>query len=396
MMARHGMAVLAALVASALPTGAAGEDGAADDLGLALIGYLRTGVGGSIDGSPRSCFQLPGASAKYRLGNECETYGEIGAAGPVAKGADGSEFAVHVRSSFSRSDISSTTSYGIAEAWASGSHVLPGSLNSATVWAGQRFYMRQDVHINDFFYWDASGTGVGLQDLAVGRGKLAYALFVGDADAQKTVYRHDLRLHDIPTNPGGLLTIGGDIRTSDGDMGVMVTVQHSQSHVLGGQHRLAFQFGQGAASTLNHDSDLTDSADRRTWRAVDAWDFRLAPDWSGMLTGVVERRISPNVDERQTWYSVGARPVYHFTDHLAVALEVGHDIVQPDNGDVRRLTKITLAPMLTAGRAFTDRPQVRLFVTHAFWNQAAREAGLEETVGSIHGTTFGLQAELWW
>uniref|UniRef100_UPI00396CF417 carbohydrate porin n=1 Tax=Escherichia coli TaxID=562 RepID=UPI00396CF417 len=41
---------------------------------------------------------------------------------------------------------------------------LPGS----TIWAGKRFYQRHDVHMIDFYYWDISGPGAGLENIDVG------------------------------------------------------------------------------------------------------------------------------------------------------------------------------------------------------------------------------------
>ncbi len=46
---------------------------------------------------------------------------------------------------------------------------LPGS----TIWAGKRFYQRHDVHMIDFYYWDISGPGAGLENIDVGFGKLS-------------------------------------------------------------------------------------------------------------------------------------------------------------------------------------------------------------------------------
>src|SRR6266853_2790280 len=40
-------------------------------------GYFRSGYGLNSQGGSQVAFQAPGADAKYRLGNEAETYGEI-------------------------------------------------------------------------------------------------------------------------------------------------------------------------------------------------------------------------------------------------------------------------------------------------------------------------------
>jgi maltoporin len=48
---------------------------------------------------------------------------------------------------------------------------LPGS----TIWAGKRFYQRHDVHMIDFYYWDISGPGAGLENVDLGFGKLSLA-----------------------------------------------------------------------------------------------------------------------------------------------------------------------------------------------------------------------------
>ena len=44
---------------------------------LEFAGYLRSGLGTSVNSGSQSCFQLPGAQSKYRLGNECEQYAEL-------------------------------------------------------------------------------------------------------------------------------------------------------------------------------------------------------------------------------------------------------------------------------------------------------------------------------
>ena len=51
--------------------------------GLEFHGYVRTGTGVTSEGGKQACFGI--APAKYRLGNECETYGEVAFALPFGK-----------------------------------------------------------------------------------------------------------------------------------------------------------------------------------------------------------------------------------------------------------------------------------------------------------------------
>lgn len=51
-------------------------------------GYARSGIGWTGSGGEQQCFQATGADAKYRLGNECETYAEIKLGQEVWKDAD--------------------------------------------------------------------------------------------------------------------------------------------------------------------------------------------------------------------------------------------------------------------------------------------------------------------
>lgn len=43
----------------------------------------------------------------------------------------------------------------------------------STIWAGKRFYQRHDVHMIDFYYWDISGHGAGIENIDLGFGKLS-------------------------------------------------------------------------------------------------------------------------------------------------------------------------------------------------------------------------------
>ncbi|MEF8768555.1 carbohydrate porin [Candidatus Accumulibacter contiguus] len=62
---------------------------AKDARDLVVAGYLRALSGINSEGSRAACFQLAGSQAKYRLGNECEVYGELFVGKQLASFADG-------------------------------------------------------------------------------------------------------------------------------------------------------------------------------------------------------------------------------------------------------------------------------------------------------------------
>ena len=119
-------------------------------------GYARSGIGWTGSGGEQQCFQATGAQSKYRLGNECETYAELKLGQEVWKEGDKSfYFDTNVAYSVSQQNDWESTSPAFREANVQGKNLiewLPGS----TIWAGQRFYQRHDVHMIDFYYWDIS------------------------------------------------------------------------------------------------------------------------------------------------------------------------------------------------------------------------------------------------
>ncbi|WP_257463191.1 carbohydrate porin [Archangium lipolyticum] len=57
---------------------------------------------------------------------------------------------------------------------------------------------------------------------------------------------------------------------------------------------------------------------------------------------------------------------------------------------------------MSAAQEASSRPTIRLFVTHAIWDEAARlsfsdTSRLRQVFGDqLSGTSVGLQAEAWW
>jgi maltoporin len=101
------------------------------------------------------------------------------------------------------------------------------------------------------------------------------------------------------------------------------------------------------------------------------------------------------------WFTIGARADTWLSGPFRFLAEVGHDQVKPENGgDKLNMTKFTAAVAASAGKEAGSRPTVRLFVTHAVWNEAAR-LNLSGNTKAVFGdkkagTSVGVQAEAWW
>jgi maltoporin len=385
-------------------------------------GYVRAGVGTS-DGHTQACYQLAGAESKYRLGNECNVYSELEVDQKLFQFSSGMQISavgmVSLNNDLNRVLTFNTSDGNQGSIRAPQAYVqltdIPG-LDGARVWAGRIYYRRNDVHINDFYYWNPSGLGAGIENIPIGHGlKLSYGLFREDSvDAPNYATRHDLQLSGVHSNPGGELQLGlsyiparAPIEGANGVMqethsGWSITAQHIQTNLLGGKNKLAFQYGVGPGTGLSYTGTLTDDTSFRSFRALDAFDWQATQNFSGQVVGIYQRDIAPTGS--QTWVSMGVRPVYAFTQHIKLQGDLGRDVVRPDGGPTRTLLKASIALTLAMDRSFWSRPELRLFYTYAHWNQAAQNAAAPgdplSTTGifgtSRKGSTVGTQVEWWW
>jgi len=398
-------------------------------------GYLRSGVGATAGGGDQACFQAAGAPAKYRLGNECETYAEIGLGQEVwSEGnrsfyvdsmiayrsdqgndweAGGTDTDGGENNPFDEAGTTSIRQFNVV-----GKNLIP-SLPGAAIWAGKRYYKRHDVHINDYYYWDVSGPGAGIEDIDLGFAKASVA-WIRNTDGD-WVYQGsgtgtnlandtlDFRLAEIDVNPGGKLEIGYDYGKAnltdeqerdpgyEDQKGHLVTLEHTQSDWFGGYNKLALQYGtDGIIGSSGRNN--TGNSDGKMFRLVNQGVVGLSENIEMMYVQIYEDRDFDN-DSGQTWASFGVRPVYKWSDVMSTALEFGYDRVDPqaDGERSRDLKKLTLAQQWSAGNSFWARPQIRVFATYAKWDGGRYQAASESIdAGDDDGLTFGVQAEAWW
>ncbi|WP_315251065.1 carbohydrate porin [Pseudomonas fragi] len=382
---------------------------------LEFAGYLRSGVGNSLNGGKQSCFKLPGAEAKYRLGNECEQYAELELRQDVYSFDDGSVLSVDGMASLYNQYDRQLTFQGdngsarLPQLYAQWSN-LP-SLNGGSLWAGRRYYKRNDIHISDFYYWNQSATGAGIEDVLIGGLKYSYALSRKDNLYQENyVTRHDFNVAGFNTNPGGQLELGLSYldkpERTDAHSGWAITAQHVQSEFLGGKNKFAVQYGEGSGTGLGYTGDFRLDNSSKRYRIVEFFDWQVTPRFGGQVEAVYQKDFRPD-GGNQEWLSLGVRPTYAISEQFKLVTELGHDQVKAADG-TRKLSKFTFAPTWSPkGPGFWMRPEVRLYYTYASWNAAAQRAANEFDAGSAlsdsgafgsarHGSNAGLQVEYWW
>jgi maltoporin len=377
---------------------------AAAQISLGSTGYFRVGPQATAKDSNRACYGLSGAEWKYRLGNECDFYGEFLFTGNI-KQATGETVKISLMPNIYNGSASESgdAKLGMAQMYAEvgGLDFAP----QASFWAGKRYHRGADVHIVDKFFEQLDGTGAGATVNALG-GKLDVAYYradgAGAAGAQKPGNRLNAWLRDAPVNPGGTVNVVLNVTKGDftgGKAGTALSLRHSQANILGGSNNLWFQVAQGSAGLTGNFGDLTASSDVKKFRIADGFQFQVNEALGGQAIASFQSNKSDAGDATIT--SLGGRVSYALSRNFKLVSELGIDRVKPSGGSAANLTKFTIAPTLAAGKGFWDRPELRFYVTTAKWNDAANtQAGLAGLTGigdgKTSGTSYGVQAEIWW
>jgi maltoporin len=417
-----------------------------------ISGYLRGGFGASSYKGRQTCFSLAlpgGMVGKYRLGNECEIWSETEFKTVAYAGDDGVVSTVHfmptvfIPTTYIGYSPTATTSSPAMFTTATGATLafpnlyidLKGIswLGGGTAWVGTRYYKRESIYINDFFYWNPSGVGAGIEDINVWKDiRVSYGAFAVDGQTtsdggfpplparQDFGVRNDLQIRGIKPYSSGEFQIGFQYIADysdhkDPDTGVSVThggwgvtLQHVQTF-KGGQNKLAFQYGSGGGTgfgTLARfyypDFSLYQGPSEKRLRFLDVLTVQPNPIIGGQFTFIYQRDDLSNASQSTIWTSGGGRISVSPIDHFKILAEVGYDRVAKNNGSVPQfLLKATGAVALSGGRELMSRPEIRLFATRANWNETARGATVDSgqiynaKEGVSSGWIYGLQGETW-
>ena len=390
-------------------------------------GYFRSGHGLNNRGGHQVAFKAPGADAKFRLGNEAETYGELIFVNNWLNPEHNSDSAWMKAEVMVEGNTTNSASYAnfnggigndqfrLREAFIQAGNIFK-SQRDAKFWAGERYYRRYQAHLDDFYILDMSGYGGGVEDVNAKIGKISLAYLAGarpDVVTQHGTYAKsnvDVRLYDINA-PGGKAGVwfnfatarGG--KTQDGSVipnarGYAFGVAHNRLEWHGGYNWISFQYGTGAASNFSTSIDDPSAFIKDTKRLRFAQHLLVQPNDKFAIMPIVVYQRTKDGNPRggwNEWISFGARPQVFFSKYLSLAFESGFDRTRSSDGQYEGwLRKFTIAPQIGGGRQFFSRPVLRVFATYASWSN-----GLRGWVGGVpfqdrtRGLTYGVQAESW-
>lgn len=402
-----------------------------------LHGYLRAGTGTNGKGGKRECFYNNGAPAnEFRLGNECAIYGESAFLVHLLKG-DKQEpwFNTQVRlayfppgnSSFEDSD-SDNREINVVEAFVEAGNIDGSPL---TFWAGKRFYRDVDLHMYDWYYYgQMNGNGGGVGNIPLGSGTFAAAYLIETGSTTTNIGTNALQVLDlrwanvklgekdalnfwgaIGFAPGGKVSTTGKEYVARSGWLAATRWRHD---LADGFNDFAVLYGTRVMEGLSIygnpalEKSVSGPPDAFRVRLVEHLTTRISSRWE-MHFGSGLEYSNPRTsatDSRSLWWSVGARPIYYFTDHWQLAFEGGHSQIKvhseksSSGADLgpRTLTRLTIAPQLSLGRSIWARPVVRAYFSHSFWNAANSPyiaLNAPSFSGATSGQAVGVQTEVW-
>lgn len=384
-------------------------------------GYFRSGVGVSGDGD----MQTWSKNKVGRLGNEDDTYGEV-QIGQEVFNKDGKTFYVDSMvamasdgSSGWESTENDDAKFALAQFNVQAKGIL-GFAPEATVWAGKRYYQRHDVHLSDFYYWNVSGAGAGVENVQAGPGKLSLA-WVRSDEGEVDTNILDARYAGIPLWKDASLELGVDYALANdtdaqkkanngsNDNGLMLTAEVTAG-VMGGFNKTVLQYFDdsyatnavyyGAGGWTSQDGDGGNG-----FRVINhgviplVGNFELGHQLVYGASNDIKYKVNSvtytGVDA--STMSAVIRPMYKWDDYNKTYVEAG---VFKDNAEISGHSdvkdggyKLTLAQAWSAGPGWWARPEIRVFASYL---KNSEDQLIFDSNSQKDTWNFGVQAEAWW
>lgn len=409
-------------------------------------GYARSGINYSSGGGSTYCLNK---SLVGRLGNECDTYVEIGLGQTLYDKAN-TKFSVHTLLAFDtkgenwgdntvdrqgnnwidnrQGDFGAWGGIrtGMEELYAD--YEMP---SGAKLWAGKRFYRRKDVHILDYYYLHNSGNGVGIDEIPVSNlGNVSVAILksstpTGYFGVHENInnYKLDLRWNDLPLwsdasmdavliygwqNLSGVQKQDPNIRVNNS---VLALLEWTQGNFFGGFNKLSFTYANNGFNTVGLGGLSGDTAATlapyptrgNSFRFID-WGLVEQSKWNlGYVLMVSHIHYKDQDHQGWAWnhgrnsntWTFAIRPAYKWSDYTSTVLEYGYSSVPAANTKRESASKLTIAQQWSPSTTFWSRPSIRVF---ASWLSGDRMDHQNYTgfYKKNHEFIYGAQMEAWW
>ena len=407
-------------------------------------GYMRSGVmhGNSAFGSKTDTVKLG------RLGNENDTFMEFGLGADVAK-VDDVTYSVYgmIAHGGDGNETDWNTNLSCRQAWAGAKNLL--GQGDDFLWIGKRYYKREDIHILDEYYYNVSGTGVGLENVVLGPGKISLAWTRNDKEAKKDgvniysmkseykykglkdnnkpakvkVNTYDVR-YEFPVWDGASLQLGSTYLEAEKDKNGSYrtyTIEKENSigdglnlsaelniGLLGGFNKTVVQsFSGSSAADVHYGTGSSVYYDEgQGWRLINWGDVHFTKEF-GMFH-VVQYAHSSGFKSYDSERSVNlvVRPYYQLTKMTKLLAEVGwfadKKTANTDDKGVQSYvskhgSKYTLAYAISPDASnFWSRPEFRFYVSHVSVSDNMNIGPTNEWVRQTSDNMFGAQVEAWW
>ena len=388
-------------------------------------GYMRGGPAAtSVSGKSRQCFGI--GELKYRLGNECDFYGEFQLA--QAAKVDGVDVNAVLMTNYyspaTESDKSANPAdnFGVEQAYVEmkGIDFAPQAL----FWMGKR-RDRDDVHIVDTFFTNVSGVGAGVENIDTGFGKFGFSGYKADTPASEVdgvlnttagnngVARLHAQLYDMPVNPDGKLRLMATYSKGDsqggtkGQSGYGFDVEHVQDKFFGGGNHIWLQYAEGSTDINQGISDNgAHGSGYKVWRVVESPSWQIGA-FGGQAIAMYQHNKAPDTAAAvslnstavsSNYWTIGGRGSFAITKNLKWLTEIGYSSLKPDGATAENVTKVTIGPALSTGPDFWKRPELRLYVTYADYNKAAATDSNNNygmVANKTNAVSYGAQVEIW-
>ncbi|SDG08125.1 maltoporin [Paraburkholderia phenazinium] len=386
--------------------------------GLEFTGYIRAGVVAEhqTDDGGVNKYALGSGAELFRLGNEGDTYAELG-----LKKTFHFDSGVTWSAAFTATywnglanfrGLTSDGMYVTKEAYVatSGYAFSPSTI----FWAGKRYVEREDVHIVDHFFYSIGGPtidpGIGANNIPIGtEAKLGVSVFrsqqrFSPTDDRQDATRINVDFYDIPVAPGGQLRVVGEVmhgQFNGGSSGGALTLKYDQHDfpLPNMTNSVWLQGSTGYASLETGFDALNCPSGTRSVRLIDSLNWQVGR-FGGQAIAVYQRGKDESDEGSSTGTSFGGRVSYGVTRYIKLLSEVGWTSLRVNGGPLQKLEKYTGAIAFSPGAELMTRPELRLYATRVAWNTAALDAQGAQwgtwSAGRRSTNLYGVQVESWW